>query len=109
MQAKKLARKKFAFLLPLSYLHGKKRFDNIYSDRKYGLSKVHVFTRYPMLGEELRPDGKYHTGMMVYAWYIFENGYDMTPTIHWIDNNDDVINQSNKYDTKNNTDIDLFF
>jgi len=29
---------------------------------------------------------------MVYAWYIFENGYDQLPVIDWIDNNKDVIN-----------------
>ena len=95
-KAKFLTRKKFAFLLPLSYLHGKKRFDNIYSDRKFGLKKVHVFTRYPMLGESLREDGKYNTGMMVYAWYIFENDYSKNPTIHWIDNNYDVLNKNDK-------------
>ena len=47
----------FAFLLPLSYLHGKKRFDDIYSDGSFSLSRVYVFTRYPMLGEKLRKDG----------------------------------------------------
>ena len=90
-QAKKLAKVKFAFLLPLSYLHGKKRYDKIYTDKNYGLEKVYVFTRYPMLGDKLREDGKYRTGMMVYAWYIFTNGYSNNPTIHWIDNNLDVI------------------
>lgn len=91
--AKSLARKKFAFLLPLSYLHGKKRYDNVYSDKEYGFKKVYVFTRYPMLGELLREDGKYNTGMMVYGWYIFENGYSDPPTIDWIDNNEDVLSK----------------
>jgi len=90
-QAKKLSKIKFAFLLPLSYLHGKKRYDEIYLDKDYGLEKIYVFTRYPMLGDELRKDGKYRTGMMVYAWYIFTNGYSNSPTIEWIDNNDDVL------------------
>lgn len=92
IQAKKLTRKKFAFLLPLSYLHGKQRYDNIFTDKSYGLKKVYVFTRYPMLGDSLREDGKYRTGMMVYAWYIFESGFAQYPTIDWIDNNNDVIN-----------------
>lgn len=90
-QAKRLAKIKFAFLLPLSYLHGKKRHDEIYMDKNYGLEKVYVFTRYPMLGDSLREDGKYRTGMMVYAWYIFTNGYSGSPTIEWLDNNQDVI------------------
>jgi hypothetical protein len=91
VQAKKLANVKVALLLPLSYLHGKYRYDNVYQDKKYGLKTVYVFTRYPMLGESLREDGKYKTGMMVYAWYIFENGYGSSPTISWIDNNCDVL------------------
>tara|TARA_R100001369_G_scaffold87408_1_gene122908 strand:- start:53 stop:658 length:606 start_codon:yes stop_codon:yes gene_type:complete len=95
-KAKSIAREKFAMLLPLSYLHGKKRYDNVYSDRKYGLKKVYVFTRYPMLGEPLREDGKYNTGMMVYAWYIFENGYSDNPIIDWIDNNSDVLSMKDK-------------
>ena len=92
-KAKKVARKKFAFLLPLSYLHGKKRYDTIYTDLSYGLREVFVFTRYPMLGEELRDDGKYHTGMMVYAWFVFQNEYCEKPNISWIDNNDDVLSK----------------
>ena len=92
-KAKQLAKSKFALLLPLSYLHGKKRFDEIYSDREYGLEKVYVFTRYPMLGETLREDGKYNTGMMVYAWYVWTNGYSGQPTLDWLDNNEDVLSK----------------
>ena len=95
-KAKQIATEKFAFLLPLSYLHGKKRYDNIYMDKQYGLKKVYVFTRYPMLGESLREDGKYNTGMMVYAWYIFENHYSGLPVIDWIDNNKDVLSKKRK-------------
>ena len=46
-----------------------------------------------MLGDELREDGKYRTGMMVYAWYVWENGYSELPMIDWIDNNDDVLSK----------------
>ena len=92
-KAKQLAKSKFALLLPLSYLHGKKRYDEIYSDKTYGLEKVYVFTRYPMLGEKLREDGKYNTGMMVYAWYVWTNGYSGQPTIDWLDNNEDVLSK----------------
>jgi hypothetical protein len=81
----------FALLLPLSYLHGKKRFDEIYMDRKFPLKKVYVFTRYPMLGEDLREDGCYNTGMMVYAWFIWDKHQNSPPTLDWIDNNDFVI------------------
>ena len=90
-KAKEIATTKFAFLLPLSYLHGQKRYHGIYQDRDYGLKKIYVFTRYPMLGEPLRKDGKYNTGMMVYGWYIWEKGWNQLPSIDWIDNNDDIV------------------
>ena len=84
---------KFAMLLPLNYLHGKKRYDDIYCDKKYPLKNIYVFTRYPLLTiDDVRDDGKYNTGMMVYAWFIFEKDYKGETTINWIDNNDDVIN-----------------
>ena len=92
-RAKLVAKNKFALLLPLSYLHGKKRYDEIYSDRNYGLKKVYVFTRYPMLGDKLREDGKYNTGMMVYARCVWENGYSGQPIVDWIDNNEDVLSK----------------
>jgi len=102
-KAKQLAKSKFALLLPLSYLHGKKRFDEIYSDRDYGLEKVYVFTRYPMLGETLREDGKYNTGMMVYAWYVWTNGYSGLPTVDWLDNNEDVLSKKDTLETVTQT------
>ena len=102
-KAKQLAKSKFALLLPLSYLHGKKRFDEIYSDKTYGLEKVYVFTRYPMLGESLREDGKYNTGMMVYAWYVWTNGYSGQPTIDWLDNNEDVLSKKDTLETVTQT------
>jgi hypothetical protein len=87
----------FAFLLPLSYLHGKKRFDNIYSDEKFPLSRIYVFTRYPMLGEPLRKDGKYNTGMMVYAWFVWDKfSVGREPIIRWIDNNHNVLTKEDK-------------
>jgi hypothetical protein len=81
-----------AMLLPLSYLHGKQRYDEIWCDREFPLSEVYVFTRYPLLGEPLREDGKVHTGMMVYAWFVWTNKYDVfSPSIHWLDNNDFIL------------------
>lgn len=78
----------FAFLLPLAYLHGKERYDRLYTDRAYPLESVSVFTRYPMLGQPLREDGCYRTGMMVYAWYVWNQDAALLspPAIRWIDN-----------------------
>jgi hypothetical protein len=91
-KAKKLSNY-VAMLLPLSYLHGKRRYDAIYSDTSFPLSKVYVFTRYPMLGDPLRSDGKYRTGMMVYAWFVWIKGANTPPIIAWLDNNQHVLNK----------------
>lgn len=81
----------FYFLLPLNYLHGKKRYDNIYSDKDFRLETIYVFTRYPLLGEPLREDGKHNTGMMVYAWYKFNKNYKEEPIIRWLDNDSYIL------------------
>ena len=91
LKAKQVARSKVIFLLPLSYLHGKKRYDTIWTDKAFPLARVYVFTRYPLLGEPLRKDGKHNTGMMVYAWYVWEYGYQGEPVIKWLDNNDYIL------------------
>ena len=44
-----------------------------------------------MLSNEIREDGKYNTGMMVYAWYIWDKEHKGSATIDWIDNNNDVL------------------
>lgn len=91
LKAKEITKQKFCMLLPLSYLHGKKRFDQLYQDRKFPLKSINVFTRYPLLGDELREDGKYRTGMMVYAWYVWDKEHQGPPRLNWIDNNEDVL------------------
>ena len=85
---------KFAFLLPLNYLHGKERHDEIYARK--ALERVYVFTRYPMLSDEIRSDGKYETGMMVYAWYVFSRHFNGQPEIYWLDNNEDVLKKGER-------------
>jgi hypothetical protein len=90
-KAKQIANHKIIMLLPLSYLHGKKRHDDIWMDKQFPLEKVYVFTRYPLLGELLRVDGKYNTGMMVYAWYVWNKDYKGDAQINWIDNNEWIL------------------
>jgi len=103
-KSKEIAKEKFAMLLPLSYLHGQKRYEQkIFLDESYPLTKIYIFTRYPLLEETRRKDGKYKTGMMVYAWFIWENiKYFKSvlpvgiPIIKWIDNNKYVLNSKDK-------------
>jgi len=93
LKAKQVARRKIAMLLPLSYLHGEGRYTEIYQDTEFPLKCIHVFTRYPMLGNPLRPDGKYTTGFVVYAWYVWEKGYTGEPEIKWISNQKYVLSK----------------
>ena len=95
LKAKEVARKKIIFLLPLSYLHGKKRYDEIWTDKYFPLARIYVFTRYPLLGEPLREDGKHNTGMMVYAWFVWERKHKGEPIIKWLDNNEYILTSSN--------------
>lgn len=82
----------FAFLLPLSYLHGKKRYEEIYKDTQFPLTDVYWFVRRPMLKDTIREDGKHETGMMEYAWFIWKRGGDSTgPKGHWLDNDPYVV------------------
>ena len=81
---------RFAFLLPLSYLQGQARYNEIWSAREI-LEKVYIFTRYPLLSAHIRPDGKYETAMMAYAWYIFDTRHKGAATIHWLDSSEDVV------------------
>lgn len=90
-KAKQVAKEKIMLLLPLSYLHGKKRFDNIWQDREFPLKKVYVFTRYPLLEDTIRQDGKHKTGMMVYAWFVWDKKHKGLPIVDWLNNNDFVI------------------
>jgi hypothetical protein len=84
-QCKKIAKEKFALLLPITYLHGQTRLKKVWQDEEFSHARIHVFSRFPMLGDKLRDDGKYKTGMQVYAWYIWDKAHKGPATIHYID------------------------
>lgn len=87
LKAKQITNDKIAMLLPLNYLHGVTRYNEIYLDKEFPLKSVCVFCRYGMLEETIRDDGTYRTGMMVYAWYIWDKSYKDEPIIRWLNNN----------------------
>lgn len=93
LKAFEITNDKVAMLLPLNYLHGLERFEKIYSQKH--LDKVYVFLRYPMLTQEVRPDGKYSTGMQVYAWFIFRPNKVCIPKINWINNQKYILSSKN--------------
>ena len=88
VKAKSLYRDKIAMLLPLNYLHGQKRYKLKIFDN---LKTVYIFIRYPMLSDSIRDDGKYSTGMCVFAWFVWNKSWQGKPTIEWIDNNMDIL------------------
>lgn len=91
-KAKKIYSKTICMLLPLSYLHGQHRYERgIFKQ----LKTVYVFTRYPLLTDTVREDGKYNTGMMVYAWFTWKRPWKGKPYIEWMDNNNDIIRKNN--------------
>ena len=81
-------------LLPLDYLHGDGRYRTIFNGiRDYSLPQIHrvyAFTRKPNLRDEPREDGKYRTGAMAYAWYVwkmYKPGFHSGGAgLFWIDN-----------------------
>ena len=98
LKAKKVIKNKFAMLLPISYLHGQRRYKDIWTDTTFPLCRVHIFTRYPLLSSEIREDGKYKTCMQVYAWYVWKKQHPsmLAPRIHWIDNDKYVLRKGDK-------------
>jgi len=85
---------KIILLYPINYLNGKERYDEIYNDEEYKLSKILQFIRFPMLEETIREDGKYKTGMTLYGWFIFEKGYKGDIILKQIDNDEFVYRKS---------------
>lgn len=94
-KCKEVARRRFALLLPIDYLHGSARFREVFDVvDDWPLVSFNVFVRRAMLEDGVRADGKYHTGMITWAWYVWEHRDVPTrsaPIIRWLDNDADVI------------------
>jgi hypothetical protein len=84
-KAKEIAQRKIIYILPLSYLQGSKRYKEIWQDRVFPLKSVYVYTRFPMFGDPIRDDGKFRTGMMATAVYVWDKQHSGPPTIDWLD------------------------
>ena len=92
-----ITRYQFCLLLPLNYLHGRERYINFFKNDNC-LKYVYVFTRYALLSQIIREDGRYDTGMQVYAWFVWEKGYTGDPVVKWIDNNKYILNKRDKHE-----------
>ena len=96
LKAKQVATNKIAMLLPLNYLHGKNRFASIWQDKEFPLASVNVFVSYAMLGLPLRDDGKITSGMITYAWFVWDKSYSGDPVIKWLNNTADIVTKDDK-------------
>lgn len=77
LHALTLARKQVLILNKLTFLEGKKRRDQLFSQNK--LKNIYVF------GERLQFDqSKKGGGVMAFAWFLFDNEYNGSPTLEWI-------------------------
>lgn len=81
IQAKKLARNKVAMLLKLVFLEGKGRYE-MFKDKEFPLKKVYVFCgRQKIYANGII--GK-NSGLIAYAWFIWDKDYKGEPNIEWI-------------------------
>lgn len=84
--ARTIARRKIAFLLPLNYLTGKTRHEEIWSHTDFPLARVLVMNR----GVNFLTDDPFAdrllSSQLYCAWYVFERGHVGAPTVQWIDN-----------------------
>lgn len=75
----KCANKKVVMLLKLNFLEGQKRYDFFKSTP---LRSVYVFSK-RLSFDKGNEKGK-GSGLLAYAWYIWEQGYKGNPYIDWI-------------------------
>ena len=80
-QAKKYANKKIAMLLKLVFLESKGRYE-MFQDTNFPLKTVHVFcSRVKIYKRGIV--GK-NSGLIAYAWFVWDKGYQGKPQIEWI-------------------------
>lgn len=100
-------------LLPLDYLHGKDRYDSFYKEQKdFYLQDIYCFVRRPMFADSVREDGRYNTGSVTFAWFVWVKAGKMggrypDPRFKWIDNNQYVIGSKGS-NNKNQKELGLF-
>lgn len=78
LHALRLASRKVCIFNKLTFLEGKERRDKLYSQRN--LRSVHVFSErvtFPKAGQK-------SSGMLAFAWFVFDKGYYGYPRIEFI-------------------------
>lgn len=81
LKAKKVATKKIAMFLKTVWLESESR-KEMFQDQEFALKTVYQFSKRVSLSKN---DIKMkNSGMIAYAWYVWEKGYKGKPTIEWI-------------------------
>lgn len=81
LKAKKQCRNKIAMFLKTVWLESDKRF-NMFQDKDFPLKTVYQFSKRVTLykgGVKMK-----NSGMIAYAWYVWDKNYVGKPTIEWI-------------------------
>ena len=80
LQAKRLAKKKIAVIGKTQILQGVNRY-NIWMDQEFPLKTMYQFSGRISFSKNKISD---YSGMVAFAWYVFEKGYKGKPQIEWI-------------------------
>jgi len=81
LEAKKKSNSKIAMFLKTVFLESEKR-KAMFEDKEFPLKTVYQFSKRVTLyknGVKMK-----NSGMIAYAWYVWEKGYCGKPTIEWI-------------------------
>jgi len=81
IKAKQQSKSKIAMFLKTVFLESDKRY-KMFQDTKYPLKTMYQFSKRVTLykgGIKMK-----NSGMIAYAWYVWERGYKGEPTIKWI-------------------------
>lgn len=81
LQSKKYANNKIAMFLKTVFLESNSRY-TMFQDKEFGLKTMYQFSKRVTLyksGIKLK-----NSGLISYAWFVWEKGYDGDPIIKWI-------------------------
>lgn len=81
LSAKKKANHKIAFFLKTVFLESERRYE-MFQDKNFPLKKVYQFSKRVTLykgGKKMK-----NSGMIAYAWFVWDKNYVGRPTIQWI-------------------------
>ena len=82
LQAKKIARKKICILNETMFLDGIKRYE-MWMDKEFPLKTMYQFSGRVVFRKNEIVD-QVQSGLIPWAWFVFEKGYTGKPTIDWI-------------------------